>query len=214
MTIAGHDHLAAAAWLGGRPEDLFNSVGTAETLLRRIGTPPDVERALELDLVITLWPGGDAWGVLASAARSGLVIDALTAHLGSDPAHLDALAERSMEAVTNHPASDRVALGQGIEVPAGAPAEMWKATLGALARRTAAAAERVVALAGSHARLVVFGGGSRSTAWLEAKAAEVGVPVVACSVPEAAARGAASAAGVAAGWWLSVATGPTPTLSG
>ncbi|MGH9008506.1 MAG: cobalt-precorrin-5B (C(1))-methyltransferase, partial [Acidimicrobiia bacterium] len=213
VTIAGHDHLAAAAGLGGGPDDLFNSVGTAETLLRRVGTFPDVERALELDLAVTIWPGGDAWGVLASATRSGLVVEALTAHLRSDPTHLDALAERSMETVTNHPAGDPVALGQGIEVPAGPAAEMWTATLGALARRTAVAAERVVALTGPHTRLVVFGGGSRSTAWLGAKAAEVGVPVVACSVPEAAARGAALAAGVAAGWWPSVATGPTPDLT-
>ncbi len=213
VTIAGHDHLAAAAGLGGRPDDLFNSVGTAETLFRRAGTPPDGGRALELDLAVTVWPGGDAWGLLASATRSGLVIDTLTAHLGSDPTHLDALAECSVETVTNHPAGDPVVLGQGIEVPDGAPAEMWRATVRALSRRTAAAAERVAALAGPHARLVVFGGGSRSTAWLRAKAAELRVPVVACSVPEAAVRGAALAAGVAAGWWPTVAAGPT-ALSG
>jgi xylulokinase len=209
VTIAGHDHLAAAAGLGGRPGDLFNSVGTAETVFRRVGTPPDVERALELDLAITVWPGGDAWGVLASATRSGLVIDTLTAHLGCDPTHLDALAECSAATVTNHLAGDPVVLGQGIEVPTGAPGEMWRATLGALSRRTAAAAARVAALAGPHARLFVFGGGSRSTAWLTAKAEEVGVPVVACSIPEAAARGAGLAAGVAAGWWPRVAAGPT-----
>lgn len=218
VTIAGHDHLAAAAGLGGGPEDLFNSVGTAETLIRCVGAPPDVERALELDLAVTIWPGGNAWGVLASASRSGLVVDALTRHVGNDPAHLDALAERSAESVSDPPAGDPyagdpVALGQGIEVPAGAPAEMWTSTLRALAERTAAAAERVAGLAGPHARLVVFGGGSRSPTWLRAKAAALGVPVVASSVPEAAARGAALAAGVAAGWWPTVAGGPTPAIS-
>ena len=106
-----------------------------------------------------------------------------------------------------------VALGQGIEVPEGPAAEMWAATLEALARRTAAAAERVAALAGPHGRLVVFGGGSRSPAWLRAKEAAVTVPVVGCPVAEAAARGAALAAGVAAGWWPTPAAGATGTMA-
>ena len=105
-----------------------------------------------------------------------------------------------------------VALGQGIEVPDGPATEMWTETLAALAGRTAAAAERVAALTGPHRRLVVFGGGSRSQAWLAAKAAAVTVPVVGCPVPEAAARGAALAAGVAAGWWPSPTYGPVSAL--
>ena len=205
VTIAGHDHLAAAAGLGGGPDDLFNSVGTAETLVRRLDAAPDVARALELDLAVTVWPGGDAWGVLASATRSGLVIDALTAHLSTEPAALDRLAAAGPPAASpsGGPMVDGpiVDLGQGIEVPAGPPGAMWTATLQALTRRTAAAAERVAALAGPHRRLVVFGGGSRSPVWLRAKVAEMGCPVVTC--PDAgatAARGAALAAGVAAGW--------------
>jgi xylulokinase len=245
VTIAGHDHLAAAAGLGAGADDLLNSVGTAETLVRRLGTAPDVERALELELAVTLWPGGDGWAVLASATRAGLVIEALTAHLGLDPDALDRLvgtgegggrrpprnrggtdercgaegpprqaAERSGVDEGGAPgrAAEIVALGQGIDVPVSAAGEMWTATLSALARRTAAAAERVAALAGPHRRLVVFGGGSRSPAWLRAKAAEVGTPVLCCPVPEAAARGAALAAGVAGGWWPSVAAGPSPAL--
>ena len=81
-----------------------------------------------------------------------------------------------------------VDLGQGIEVPAGPPAAMWTATLQALARRTAAAADRVGALAGPPRRLVVFGGGSRSPVWLRAKIAEMGCPVVTCPDAGAAAR--------------------------
>jgi xylulokinase len=211
VTIAGHDHLAAAVGLGARPDDLFNSVGTAETVLRRFDRAPDVERALELDLAVTVWPGGDAWGVMASATRSGLVIDALAAHLGVEPGRLDAGAEGRAPAETAR-ADRMVPLGQGIEVPAGPPQEMWTATLRMLAGRTAAAAERVAALAGRHRRLVVFGGGSRSPEWLRAKRAEFGVPVVSCPVPEATARGAALSAGTAAGWWPSPVTGPTPRL--
>src|SRR5439155_125336 len=91
VTIAGHDHLAAAAGLGARPDDLLNSVGTAETLVRRVDSVPDVDRALELELAVTVWPGGVAWGVLASATRSGLVLEALAARLGIDSVTLDLL---------------------------------------------------------------------------------------------------------------------------
>jgi xylulokinase len=212
VTIAGHDHLAAGAGLGAAPDDLLNSVGTAETLLRRLDTAPDVDRALELDLAVTLWPGGDAWCVLASAARSGLVIEALAVHLGMQPAALDNIAAAGAADPSSGRTGETVALGQGVEVAAGPPAVMWKETLDALARRTAAAAERVSVLAGPSRRLVVFGGGSRSRAWAEAKAAALGVPVVRCPVPEAAARGAALAAGAAAGWWPVPSAGPTRPL--
>ena len=212
VTIAGHDHLAAAAGLGAERDDLFNSVGTAETLVRRLDAPPNVDRALELELAVTVWPGGDAWGVLASVTRSGLVIEALSAHLGLEAGALDALAASAAPGNGDEGGAGLVPLGQGVEVLAGAPAAMWAETLRALAGRTAAAAGRIAALAGPHRRLVVFGGGSRSPVWLRAKAAEVGVPVVRCSVAEAAARGAALAAGVAAGWWPTVAAGPPPPL--
>jgi xylulokinase len=211
VTIAGHDHLAAAAGLGARPDDLFNSVGTAETLVRRVDAAPDVERALGLDLAVTVWPGGDAWGVLASTTRSGLVIEALAARVGMDPRSLDAVAASEGEGAGG-PVRAMVALGQGIEVPAGAPGEMWTATLRALARRTAAGAERVRVLCGPPGRLVVFGGGSRSPVWLRVKAEELGLPVVGSPVSEAAARGAALAAGVAADWWPQTAAGPVPRL--
>ena len=195
VTIAGHDHLAACAGLGAAGDDLLNSVGTAEIVLRRTDTVPDVGRALELDLAVTVWPGGKAWGILCSAARSGVVLGELAAELGRSPAELDLLAAAG-------------------DAPAGSPGERWAAALAALADRTVAAGARVADLIGPHRRLVVFGGGSRSAPWLAAKAAAAGVPVVCSPEAEAAAGGAALAAGVAAGWWPSVAAGPTPPLDG
>ena len=99
-------------------------------------------------------------------------------------------------------------------MPAGSPGAMWTATLRALARRTAAAADRLAQVAGPRGRLVVFGGGSRSAAALRIKAEELPIPVVASPVADAAARGAALAAGVAAGWWPDVAAGPPPPGAG
>jgi xylulokinase len=189
VTVAGHDHLAAGAGLGASPDDLLNSVGTAETVFRRTDSPPDIQRALDLDLAVTLWPGGTSWAVLASAARSGVVLGELAASLGRSPAELDRLAESGSEA-----------------------GRQWSTALADLAGRTVAAGERVAEVVGPHRHLVVFGGGSRSAPWLAAKARAAGVPVVRSGVVDAAARGAAVAGGVALGWWPTPGDCPTPLL--
>jgi xylulokinase len=188
VTIAGHDHLAAAVGLGAGLDDLFNSVGTAETVFRRTGSPPDVDRALALELAVTLWPGGTSWGILASAARSGVILGELAAALGHSPPELDRLAESESAA-----------------------GRQWSTAISDLVSRTVAAGAQVAELAGPHRRLVVFGGGSRSPLWLVAKAGAAGVPVLRSTVADAAARGAALAAGSAAGWWPA-GSGPGPSL--
>jgi xylulokinase len=188
VTLAGHDHLAAGAGLHVSADDLLNSVGTAETVLRRTDSAPDVEAALVQDLAVTLWPGGTSWAVLASAARSGVVLGEVAAALGRTPAELDRLAESRSDA-----------------------GRRWSTALAELVDRTMAAGRRVAELLGPHERLIVFGGGSRSAPWLAAKAAVAGVPVMRSTVVEAAARGAAGAAGSAAGWWPA-GDGPAPAL--
>jgi len=189
VTVAGHDHLAAGVGLGASADDLLNSVGTAETVFRQVDAPPDVERALALDLAVTLWPGGRSWAVLASAARSGVVLGELAASFGRSPEELDRLA------------------GSGSDA-----GRRWAAALDDLANRTMEAAARVAELLGAHRRLIVFGGGSRSAPWLAAKARVAGVPALRSGVAEAAARGAALAGGAAAGWWPNTSDGPIPPL--
>ena len=105
---------------------------------------PTSSGRLELDLAVTLWPGGDAWGVLASAARSGLVIDALAAHLGMDPssiARAAALGHSPGRAETTGAAGATGGSGPGDRDAGGPAGAMWLATLQALSPRTAAAAE-------------------------------------------------------------------------
>ena len=97
VTIAGHDHLAGAEGVAAGADDSVNSVGTAETVMRRSAGPPDVERALELRTAVTVRPGGEEWVVLASAARAGLVLDATAAALDRSLTDLDALAEEAQE---------------------------------------------------------------------------------------------------------------------
>ena len=220
VTLAGHDHLAAAEAVSGDDADLLNSVGTAETLVRRSPSLPDVGRALGLGLAVTVRPGGVGWVVLASATRSGLVLDSLAADLGLPFEELDVLAETAIAATTAagtggvhaRPAAHglRRALIPGVDVPDGPPGEVWAAALAALAARTAAAASRVAALLGPAPRMIVFGGGSRSRPWMAAKAALApeGTTVFRAAAPEVTAHGAALAAGVAAGWWPRPSAGP------
>ena len=228
VTVAGHDHLAAAAGLRVGEADLLNSVGTAETLLRRHPRPPPMEQSLALGLAVTVWPGGEAWGVLASVTRSGIVISALAAALGLDLAHLDRLAETA--GVADEPAPDPDALAAELapwlerrptpgdprpepDVPAGPPGAVWAGALRELSARTVAAAAGPATLLGPHRRMTVFGGGSRSRPWVAAQAAAMaGVPVLRSTASEATARGAALAAGAAAGWWPSPSAGPAPAL--
>ncbi|MGH2689184.1 MAG: FGGY family carbohydrate kinase, partial [Actinomycetota bacterium] len=47
VTLAGHDHLAGATGAGAGAADLVNSVGTAESVLRRMDELPDLARAAE-----------------------------------------------------------------------------------------------------------------------------------------------------------------------
>ena len=221
VTVAGHDHLAGLAGCGAADGDLVNSVGTAETVLGSCGAPPDVGRALDRRLAVTLRPDGQGWVVLGSAARAGVVIGAAAEALGRPPAELDALAEAAPGAVDAATFVATVASGGREAVDAdgaralatsGPPGEVWNGVLEALAARTWEAADRVWELCAPPGGLVVFGGGSRSRPWLRAKARGGPLPVVRSSAGEAVARGAAVHAGVAAGWWHSAAGAPAPAL--
>ena len=166
VTIAGHDHLAGMVGAGVAAGEVANSVGTAETLVGRTATVPDMAAALANGVAVTVYPGGDEWALLVGAARAGLVIEAEAGALGRSPAELDA-----------------------------SGGERWAQVLAGLTARTVEAYHRLTSVLGPPARVVVFGGGSISVPWLEAKAAALPVPVVRSSVTSAVARGAAALAG-------------------
>lgn len=215
VTIAGHDHLAGAEGVAAREDDLVNSVGTAETVLRRHREVPDLERSLSLRLAVTVRPGGVEWVVLSSAARAGLILDAVARALGRVPDELDELAELAGEAgaeVDVDALRANIDEGSEPELPPGSPGEVWNGLLNALARRTAEAADRLVELLGPSRRMVVFGGGSGSAPWLRAKARSLRLPVLRSTAGEAVARGAAITAGVAAQWWPGAAQAPLAAL--
>jgi xylulokinase len=237
VTIAGHDHLAGLVGSGAGPEDLVNSVGTAEAVVLALATLPDVDRALASRVAVTMMPGGRRWALLASAARSGIVLATVSAALGRSVDDLDQVASGAGWVSVSDALISAAGAGEDIEstlpdAPAGA---IWNGVLDALAARTWDAVDRVQEVGGVAApmarlagpvsgvggpvvaeagrRLVVFGGGSRSQPWLEAKAlARPGTAVWRSGAGEAVARGAALYAGVAARWWSAPDDGPSAPL--
>ncbi len=214
VTIAGHDHLAGAEGVGAGPDDVVNSVGTAETVMRRAARAPDIGKALELRTAVTLRPGGAEWVVLASAARAGLVLEAAAEALGHSLTELDDLAQKvEVEAVAVSDETVRsIQGGDTPELPDAPPGTVWKGLLRALSERTFDSSTRLAELLGPGSRLIVFGGGSRSDPWMETKAAMTDLPVFRSGVPDAVVHGAACFAGVAAGTWATVEEAPVSPL--
>ena len=64
VTIAGHDHLAGMAGAGAGPDDVANSVGTAETVAGRTATAPDMAAAVANRAAVSVYPGGTEWAVM------------------------------------------------------------------------------------------------------------------------------------------------------
>ncbi|MDQ4133992.1 MAG: FGGY family carbohydrate kinase, partial [Actinomycetota bacterium] len=207
VTLAGHDHLAGADGCGARDDDLVNSVGTAETVIGRSARLPDIGKALDARAAVTLQPGGDGWAVLTSAARAGIVLERLARRLGHSPEELDIRSGQESGAYSDHFPDQKLVQqlldGEEPSFPAAPAGAVWNGVLAALAERTRDAFDRTVGLVGLPRRLVVFGGGSRSRPWLQAKAEALPVAVWRSGVSEAVARGAALRAGMAAGWWRS-----------
>jgi glycerol kinase len=88
-----------------------------------------------------------------------------------------------------------------VDLPAAAPAAVWRAAIDAVARDVKALIAHVDAVAGPHSRLVVTGGWSRDAAVFDAKR-RLGA-IEAPPVAEAGCRGAALLSGVAAGLYAS-----------
>ena len=197
VTVAGHDHLVGFVGSGAGADELVDSVGTAETVSGRSAALPDIKVALAAGVAVSLFPGGDGWVALASAARAGQAVDAAAAALGTTLAELDAMAAGA--AVLDAPGLvDSLRRRQPPALPAGDAADVWATLLDALAAETAAAVARVASVLGPRRRLVVFGGGSVSNPLLAAKRRRVPIPVERAPVTDAVAKGAARFGGVAA----------------
>ena len=196
VTIAGHDHQAAAVGTGvAGAGDVLDSHGSAEAVLRTVTAglaTGQVEELAAAGITTDLGVRVGNWSLLGGT-QGGLVLQRTLDELGvawADLADLDAAAL----------AADPRAAANG----AGAT---WRAVIEA---ETCAAAERIATMArivGPHHRLVVTGGWCASAAVLAAKRRLFG-PLVVADVAEAGALGAATLAARAAG-----ALGPADALA-
>jgi sugar (pentulose or hexulose) kinase len=222
VTIAGHDHQAAAVGTGvAGAGDLLDSHGSAEAVLRTVTAglaAEQVEALAAAGITTDLGVQVGNWSLLGGT-QGGLVLRHTLDELGvawADLAELDAAAlaaDLQAGAAGDRGPADASGMGATASRSATGPAVAngaggtWRAVIEA---ETRAAAERIATMArivGPHQRLVVTGGWCASAAVLAAKRRLFG-PLVVADVAEAGTFGAATLAARAAG-----ALGPADTLA-
>jgi sugar (pentulose or hexulose) kinase len=182
LTVAGHDHAAAAIGVGATGADeLLNSTGTADVIARSLpGTPSDdqretlVRQGLSAGAHIlpgmTLVLGGVRGGLLLrrvltllgaadGAARERLDVAAL--HVGALPVGLRVSADRGGDDVVLHVRDDA------------RPAAVWAAATRYTAAETRGLLEELHRVVPPHRRAVASGGWTRMASVRAAKAAAI-----------------------------------------
>jgi sugar (pentulose or hexulose) kinase len=200
VTVAGHDHPVAAIGAGAAgPQDLFDSCGTAEVLLR------SVPRALTDDERSTLVSLGIDAGrhvlaehsVLIGGMRSGLVMRRVLALIGAgDPVGRQELDSRwTPDAVVG----DSIAVvgaaihdnDVSLRIRDGAsPDLLWAATLTHLSEQTRALLEAINSVVGQHRSAVAAGGWTRMSSFRHSKVTSI-PRLRFCPVDQPGTRGAA-----------------------
>jgi sugar (pentulose or hexulose) kinase len=205
VTIAGHDHQAAAVGAGvAGAGDVLDSHGSAEAVLRTVTAglaAEQVEALAAAGITTDLGVRVGCWSLLGGT-QGGLVLRRTLDELGvawADLADLDAaaLADDPDGAASLHPQDAAAQRPPHVAIPPGGGA-VWRAAIEAETRH---AAERIATMArivGSHERLVVTGGWCASAAVLAAKRRVFGRLTVA-EAAETGTLGAATLAAQAAG---------------
>jgi sugar (pentulose or hexulose) kinase len=204
LTVAGHDHQAAVIGAGADGAgDELDSCGTAEAMVRTIapGLSPPVVAELAGRGITTGWHAvADSWCLLG-ATQGGLALQRVLALLGKTRADLpvldaEAIALPAPEMRVVAPAFGRLDI---VDVADGdGPAHLWRAALEAVTEQAAEIHDAMSAVSGSHERLVVTGGWSRSEGLMAVKRRRF-AELTRADVNEAGARGAAMLAARAAG---------------
>jgi sugar (pentulose or hexulose) kinase len=213
LTVGGHDHLAAAVGAGAAGEDdLLDDCGTAEAFVRatRPLSPEATGHAVAGGITVA-WHAVPGRQALQGGLRSGTALQRILALLGIDPDARDELEAAAAAIERARPAGDGLVL-QGVEGKAVAPltlagidhdaspAAAYHAALDAVGRAGADVLARMADVAGPAKRLVVTGGWAAGEAAQAVKARHLG-PFELSPGTSQGARGAARAAGCAAGLW-------------
>jgi sugar (pentulose or hexulose) kinase len=203
LTVAGHDHQAAAIGLGaiGTAAEV-DSCGTAEALVRTVDpyVPPQTVLALARQGITTDWSVQPGLWSLLGGTEGGLSLRRVLALLGRDEGSLSELDRLAMRCSTDGLVVKTHAAGLSVSgiTEASSPGGLWRAATTQAAREAYQMHRSMSELMQRAERVVLTGGWTRSTAFIEAKLrlmpdAEVSdVAVAGC-------RGAAILAGRAVG---------------
>jgi sugar (pentulose or hexulose) kinase len=206
LTVGGHDHLAAAVGAGAAGEgDVLDSSGTAEAFVRTIAPlAPELVAQSVAGGVTVGWHAVEGRQALLGAVWAGSALARVLALLGVPVEERDAIEAAALHA---DPGDLQV---RGIEMQSlalagigrdASPAGAYRAVLEAVGAAGAAVLDRMASVAGGPAtRLVVTGGWAAGEAARAVKAARLG-PFEHSAAISTGARGAALAAGRAAGMW-------------
>jgi sugar (pentulose or hexulose) kinase len=186
LTVGGHDHIAAAVGAGAAGEDeVLDDCGTAEAFVRAMKPlPPErVGHAVAGGFTVA-WHAVPDRQALQGAVWSGIELQRVVDSLGGDRDELDEAA-LEVERTGRDDAS---------------PGAAYRAALEAVGRAGADVLARMAAIAGPARRLVVTGGWAAGAAAQAVKARHLGPFDLSPGISQGA-RGAALAAGRAAGVW-------------
>jgi sugar (pentulose or hexulose) kinase len=184
LTVAGLDHSAAAVGCGALGSgDVFDSCGTAEACIRAVAPLAEADIRCAVDEGLTVdWHAVPGRQALVGAQGLGLALQPVLDDLGLPLAEADRTRLAAWTTAVDHAAAD----GQRL-------------------------IDRVASFDGPVERVVLAGGWAHSAVLRESKSALLrGVPLEWPAVAEAGARGAALAAGVAAGLFPRLQDVPSP----
>ncbi len=205
LAVGGHDHLCAAVGVGAAGEgDVLDSCGTAEAWARASAPLPADRVARSVAQGITVgWHAVEGRHALLGSIRSGAVLQTILDLLGIAAEDRSPLEDEALDADPG--AIDLAGFhGEALELtgiyPGGSPAGLYRAALEAVGRGGADILERMEGLAGPMRRLVVTGGWAAGPAARAVKERHLG-PFELAPAISSGARGAALAAGRAAGLW-------------
>jgi sugar (pentulose or hexulose) kinase len=215
LTVGGHDHLAAAVGAGAAGEgDVLDSCGTAEAFVRATKplSPEGAGHAVASGFTAA-WHAVPDRQALLGAVWTGTALQRVLALVGVDADERDeieaaaAALEREhdraaehgivLHGVTHDPSEPLTLYGIGRDA---SPAAAYHAAFDACGAAGADVLARMAAVAGPARRLVVTGGWATGEAAQAVKARHLGPFELSPGISQGA-RGAALAAGRAAGLW-------------
>jgi sugar (pentulose or hexulose) kinase len=180
LTIAGHDHLAAAYGAGAVADGgELESCGTAEAFVRTVPTTAVSDDEIELlagrGVTVGRHVVADRFALLG-ATRGGLLLRRVRGLLDPDGDRLAALDAAAL-ALDTEPA-ERVELGDaGLDIRGvgehGTPGSVWRAALRAATDQAAAVHGAISAVVGPAREVIAVGGWTRSEAFMALRAAAI-----------------------------------------